>query len=1079
MSTENCLDFWRAIEALTAQDLVRLEPNDSFAPVYGVANNAQACLPWQVDAHNNKPLLDGRVWRYDAQCGVYCESAVSNLVIARVDGRHLREEEAARGSARLFDLSFDQKGFPIAQSFALSLAAWSAGQVLRGGVESLRNGGMSNVLGLPRPEHSIASVGSGFAAFDELSKALVQWVIDEVVTQKQSQTPANVGWLKRLVDLVVTRTCLPKEVLDPHTAAHVRAVQVKTETLMSDVQGNVSTNAHAAADILSSFYIEDLLRIKEACQTGDVGDGFKQLMGMAEGGGQQPRIDVRSEESNGFIVDALAPARMPPGRWPSDHALVFSQQLAVNETWGLLANKAGLCAVNGPPGTGKTTLLRDVVATVVTQRAEKLVQCQTPFESKQARRIGDTWVPYYPLHASLRGHSIVVTSANNGAVENISRELPGAGAVPERAAVKSDYFKDIAAKVAGKDAWGLLAAPLGNKKNRNEFLRQFWWSKSDEHAANHTSGMRELLKEIQCGNALPYMGWQRAVQRFNAAAAAERSIRNRLEQASKRPEQVATLTSRLADISARSNIAHSQLSAGHAELDAVEKKLSSLEREFLTALKALGEWERRSQLHAQCKPGVLDWLTTFGRANRSWLERAQALQNESNALVYKWQAQDTARAVIVAERDASSAAVAALRGRVDSLEDELKTARQKLGASQRKLLSDTKALGGAWPDLSAENESRETLTPWATKDWMTAREELFLAALDVHRAFIEKHSREMLANLSLASDWLSGKPVPADLALGSLDSLCLVVPVISTTFASVPRMFSSIGREGLGWLLVDEGGQALTQHAAGAIWRAKRSVIVGDPLQLEPVYPMPASLEACLGGAFKVPQKWWPSYASAQAVADRSARVGTAILNESGDETWVGFPLRLHRRCDEPMFSISNRIAYAGLMVHGKAPDGDCDLPDSAWLDVRAEMSDGHWVGEEGIHVDRLLGELLSEHRVLPSQIALISPFRDCARRLRAIARAHGLDLGKAGTVHTAQGKEADIVILVLGGNPKTPGAKTWAAAKPNLLNVAVSRGRKRLYVVGNRLEWSKQRHFDVLAELVPAQTATKETGAT
>lgn len=112
---------------------------------------------------------------------------------------------------------------------------------------------------------------------------------------------------------------------------------------------------------------------------------------------------------------------------------------------------------------------------------------------------------------------------------------------------------------------------------------------------------------------------------------------------------------------------------------------------------------------------------------------------------------------------------------------------------------------------------------------------MFLAALDVHRAFIDTHPTEMPANLNLVSDWLNGRELSEKETALALDSLALVVPVISTTFASVPRMFRKAGKEAIGWLLIDEAGQALPQQAAGAIWRAKRTVVVGDPKQLEPV----------------------------------------------------------------------------------------------------------------------------------------------------------------------------------------------------------------------------------------------------
>jgi superfamily I DNA and/or RNA helicase len=103
-------------------------------------------------------------------------------------------------------------------------------------------------------------------------------------------------------------------------------------------------------------------------------------------------------------------------------------------------------------------------------------------------------------------------------------------------------------------------------------------------------------------------------------------------------------------------------------------------------------------------------------------------------------------------------------------------------------------------------------------------------------------------------------------------------------------------------------------------------------------------------------------------------------------------------------------------------------------------------------------------------QIMLLGAFREVAKQLEEMAKRFGC--GASGTVHTSQGKEADIVFLVLGGDPTRPGALEWAAERPNLLNVAASRARRRLYVIGDRNRWGELSYFSSLASRLPCDRA-------
>jgi hypothetical protein len=331
------------------------------------------------------------------------------------------------------------------------------------------------------------------------------------------------------------------------------------------------------------------------------------------------------------------------------------------------------------------------------------------------------------------------------------------------------------------------------------------------------------------------------------------------------------------------------------------------------------------------------------------------------------------------------------------------------------------------------------------------------------------------------------------------DAFFFIVPVVSTTLASFDRLFAGMGQDSLGWLLVDEAGQATPQSAAGAIWRSQRAVLVGDPLQIEPVFTVPLMLVEEFRRRHAVDPMWSPNDESVQTLADRVTRHGSwvasqvtsgAVDAEKAQPIWTGMPLRTHRRCDDPMFNVANRIAYAEQMVHGRVDDlgqpektkFTCVLGDSAWLDVRATRAT-HPVIEDELHVlVNCLRQLQQQPAFTPARKAggkdkaakvfVISPFRKiknaCIKRIKDA----GLGQIECGTVHTFQGKEAEIVFLVLGTAPGQAGsgARVWASGKPNLLNVAITRAKHRLYVIGDASQWGGLNHFDQLAEDLPAR---------
>ncbi len=254
------------------------------------------------------------------------------------------------------------------------------------------------------------------------------------------------------------------------------------------------------------------------------------------------------------------------------------------------------------------------------------------------------------------------------------------------------------------------------------------------------------------------------------------------------------------------------------------------------------------------------------------------------------------------------------------------------------------------------------------------------------------------------------------------------------------------------YVIVDEASQCHLAYILPAAYRAKRLILVGDPNQLPPIAQLTPEQETAI--AFR--NAISPADLTRRRLSETIYSAFDFFANVLGDEN-VDL-LNEHYRSHPHIARWFNETFYGSqleiLTDIAGITQGSRSL---SWLDVPGQAHQppkGSWVNQaEANRAISLIEEFLS----MGKTVGVVTPFSAQAALIERLAtKQFGRDVlastsFRSGTAHAFQGDERDVMIfscvLAEGISPRV--AK-WVQTERRLINVAVSRARETLVVLGD-----------------------------
>lgn len=272
--------------------------------------------------------------------------------------------------------------------------------------------------------------------------------------------------------------------------------------------------------------------------------------------------------------------------------------------------------------------------------------------------------------------------------------------------------------------------------------------------------------------------------------------------------------------------------------------------------------------------------------------------------------------------------------------------------------------------------------------------------------------------------------------------------------ATVFEAYKLLGRVPFDVVAIDEAGQMPVQHGIASLLHAPRAVLAGDHMQLRPLVQSRCAHPIAQRSIFELLHD---HYGSNSTMLEVSYRLNEGLIEFPGKAFYEGrirpSEAAAHRCLDYKSGGELDSFIVRSEPVSFLHVDHSRDRQDSAL---------------ESVLIARLVKELVIIHGVNPAEIGVVAPHRAQVRmitdRIRAsydeaklgrTLSAGELNLLTIETVERMQGQERDVIILSLNSSdPRFVAGSIRFLHAPGRLNVAITRPRKRLFVVGSKHFW-------------------------